>query len=1192
MPSNGLVNQTEIVWQNRTLPGFAFPDYVLFNEWDIDPRYALWMTSESSPTVYNVPLFTVAVTLVIDTDLVQGVWSVSYSRDVFDLNSVYIQAMNCTQYATGNATECMLRYVSGFPGTPFGQLFPQNFTRLGHLAFPGTNQSDGSYTLRIQEADVDDYALYVVVQSVGSPILTTYLTRWAQDLSAFYGFANLSSYINSSATEVFFDSVYCRLYMREETTVHYLQLNCEPIFSGFDLLNSTELFLFFDLATFVADPTYPEALALLSLDIQNLGNPYLLALYRTALGEPVYQTLHFTSDGTLLSSVASVFSYPFEADEDTATTLHTAALYSSPWGQMATTDSVHLLVRTCTYDPPPCGVCQANSGVCVNSECRCATPHLLGVYPACADINECATSDGGCDVAHVCLNYYGGFECTTGGAEMTSWGTLGLVSPLSPSLSRIGDWSGMIALGVQTSALIANNAYNVSFSTQRCTTCYDDYAWGEMSIYGSPDDRDLMVNYAEPPPFGPWFIGPVTSMDYDQFFANRIYLGGYCNTTTSNLCVAHVYGPTNTPIDYLNSTASLGLTSDQSAWVVDLEEDSPGTVWVVLAVVQPFPATFGSGLDFWVLRFPSDLQYPLLATSEFNVGPLNYTGSCVDGALVQEANSIYVDPNRFRSCSTRPSLGFYNFAGDGTQVLGSAVAFLEFGGGPSLGAPQTASYYLGPPSPPNVFYGMACSYINNDPSTYVTLQNGTVNYLQRILYDGLQNGDLISNTTLSRGMPPTELYVGDHAYYRIVMDDSSNVIVASYALQKLSQLPDFATLGDVRPWIDAAMMYMFPDQDQACDTDDHGNCGTRTCVQTTSNQARCDACTQFNETETFTAWESIRTHSPTFLPTTVFSNPYVTLGSSLTAPSLWLGHRNTSVVYRIDVTNGFIHNIVQTRLPHGVAYMAQSIDTHATTIYAISPSFNWTAARLGIHNPAVVSSTLISTNASVYEQNATGLNCDSVFYPTEELYQVKGFTITNVRVVTMVLQGSTTGHQVMIKLNANLTCIAAQTITDYVGNATLHSVSFAYDYHTWYFQRNQSFPVYSGLLGGMDYVSQFWTQVLPVQPAVASLDFANRTNDTPFSILTTTSHGATAITMAYEYTSEDLFHFPVSFYQSVLLNRHNQVMGRVFLFAYSEQGEVVSTDEPTFSHWSSFGDLFTVLEPSFTLLRSPCRSRQ
>jgi hypothetical protein len=1187
MPNNGLVNQTEVAWQSRTSPAFGFPDYVLFNEWDDTPRYAMWISSETSSTIYNVPLFTAAFTVPVPTVFVQGVWSVSFSPDIFGLNSLYVQGMNCTRQSTGSATPCMVRYLSGISGVAFGQLFPQNFTDLEHLDFPNATQDDGSLTLRIQEADLDDFALYVVVQSVDSPILTTYLTRWAQDMSAYHGSANLSQYINSSDTEIFFDSVYCRLYLREVTTVHYLQLNCEPVGSIFGLLNSTELFLFFDVATFVVDPTYPRSAGILSLDVQNLGNPYLLILFYTALGEPVYQTVHYTADGTLLSSRSSQFSYPFEADEDTATTLRAAALYSSPWGQMATTDSVHLLLRSCTNDQPPCGPCEPIVSSCVNSECRCSFPYFVGNPPSCIDVNECATNDGGCDVAHVCLNYFGGFECTTGGAEMTSWGTLGLVSSLSPSVSVIGDWIGMLALAVQSFNLSINGAYNVSFSTQRCFTCFDDYRWGEMGIYPAPDDRDFIVNFHTS---NPSFPSPIVSMAYNLFVGTRIYIGTYCNPSPQGNCFAELDTQTGAILNFCDVNAIFGLGPGTTVWVVDIQHDLEGTVWFLvnfnfIASVNPTTA------DMQLTRIPDDISRcndPVIYSTS-SLAPGLFTGGCIDGALV----NTMVNVDNYHSCAARPAVNFYTIAAApniSAAFYGAPLNIYEFSSGEAVTCPCSNPYYAGPPRP-NLFYGATANYFTNDSSSFVTLQNSTVNLLQQIIYDGVLHGNLVLNTTLSRGMPATQNYVRDHAYYRIVEDDNRNVIAAAYALQKMSQLPDFVTLGNDRAWIDAAMMYMFPNQSQACHTDDHGDCGTRTCVQTTSNRARCDACTQFDETENTTTWESILLHSPTFRPTTLFSNPFVTLATNLSTLSLWAGHRNTSVVYQFDVDNGTIQAIVQTRLPHGVAYMAQSIDTYTTTLYAVSPYFNWTAARLDLHNPAVVSSTLIATNESVAEQNATGLNCDQIFYPTEELYQVKGVTITNVRVVTIVLQGDTTGHQVMIKLNPDLTCIAAQTINDYVGNTTLHSVSFAYDYHTWYFQTNQTFPVYSGLLGGMDYVSQFWAQVIPDQPAVASLNSADQTVYTPYSILTTTSHGATAVTTAYAYTDDNALNYPVSFYQSILLNRHNQLMGRVLLFTTVERGQVVSQDEPTFSHWSSFGDLFTVLEPSFTLLRSPCRSR-
>jgi len=320
----------------------------------------------------------------------------------------------------------------------------------------------------------------------------------------------------------------------------------------------------------------------------------------------------------------------------------------------------------------------------------------------------------------------------------------------------------------------------------------------------------------------------------------------------------------------------------------------------------------------------------------------------------------------------------------------------------------------------------------------------------------------------------------------------------------------------------------------------------------------------------------------TFSPNIIFSDPFRLKSDP---HIVFIAGRLTTSVYRVDLTNHHLLNTFTMPLDVPPFYnFAMNRDTHSTNIFGCVQTVDTT---MSINKVAVQVNFMTNAIVSVISSGQlTALIPVLSSYPT---VQVKLFAIDTVRVVWILFEVPST-ISILSKWNADFTLINYANVSATIPSASFSGSGFSYDFHWILWNTNNSYPIKSYTLGGLDYVPEYLPNILNTN--IDHHSFRNNATTSQIVAFTTTPFGYTIVLEPQGPVSptsapgNQVSGYQLNIYDNNFLSVKVVpfLVTRNTLTGYSQLNDV-----PYSITASSFGDVFIFLQPSQTILRLACQ---
>jgi hypothetical protein len=1028
-------------------------------------------------------------------------------------HTFYVQGANCT-----GDSACVVRMTDGYVDAV-----------LTASAIASLTGVSGLFTA--MQSNPSDMLVYVTVSSG----IYTYLTQWTFDLATGLNSENIWRYANSTDS-LFYDLTTSRMYVQKLYRIDWFLANATSVHATF-WENSVQ----FPLATYV------QTLTIVSMSV-NSGYVWIASQFGNWTDTNAIYLWHFDSlRNPILSASVDL---PILADTD-------VKIYGADSGDLFLSNLYFVARQSCTNEILQCPVCESNA-ICQSGICQCLYPYFTGRAPSCQDVNECPTTHCG---VYVCSNYDGGYSCHTTGAIMPSW------------------WSARAALGLGTISGVPNQNFYYMMTTV-CPSCElttflsgiqsgyspvgvagGDPLFLQTVLFPSPDDREFItLMFLSTFDFSSVTAFPNPFAAYHQTNSELIYAARIISPGTTTLALYNIV--TNSVVASLAAFGAqpptcndLGLPFTGS--VIDMiRPDGNGNVWAV-----------GTNPDVGVEYYLLQLLSEDLATASGCAIIFEPPGSGNLGGCSRYGGGGSLTSNIFWSCDDRyytnttamwHNLPSFTIPIPANTVLTNLTIFTSGDLFVRDNQYSTVNDVVIQSVKQTETGDMLLVYVtggNTDPVTpgirstwELVYTNSALAVKKRI--------PLITSTTM-RGFC-TNCNTGG-AGTQVYPDYSGNSIGVNSFLMNYWNVDQEGNPNKTH--MDIALQYIPIDDDNPCDSN-NGQCGNQFCVQTTSGNARCDACQRFSYVRPFNAWQTVLQNTPSFVPTLIYSNPFTT-----SSTNLFLAGATTAVYYM--QTNG--HILSTLTLPFVPFAFTMSQDTHGSILYAIASSFarntNSTLAVSINYLTNTVTRRLYSASMNTTAQNV------SLGDPT---YSIKGWTIARDRTLWIVACGATS-----CVLNKRFAVTFAVINAAFLPMSTSNpysTVSFSYDWKWMIYSNANQFPLRTITLGGIDYVVEFFSQVLG--PAYGPNDWVSDLYFTS-AIMESTAFGFVGV-VVFRNTTEAAWY-------DVQLYTHTGERSTViapFLKTIS-QNDVWSTATPVQIHFTQWGSLYIVLSGG-VLLEVPC----
>ncbi len=973
----------------------------------------------------------------------------------------------------------------------------------------------GAFTLyTILQVDARDvHETYISL--IAGP--TTQLTVWSRDLSTFVSATDITRYANSTDMSMEYDPFSSRMYVQTNTSVVWFLANNTNVAVNFFTINSV---------TF-PEPTYVSIGTIASFTVKSAGNPWIIIRFGNWTFTTGVELYHYNPAGVLLNST-DLYT-PFYP------TPNAISIYGSLSGNLYATDSTVLVYQKCLTDQQLLpDNCDLTYSVYQGGACRCIYPQFNGTYPNCYDINECANNYGGCVEYRSCFNYFGGFGCYTTGAVLTSWWSV--YATLGPhAFINMIVYTACSFTPVQTGL----STFVCGIGSARLGNNYIGQTYLQTTMNQGEDDRDLCMTYYE------FDLDQATAYSYPSFHIsnrNLIYLYRSFFTGDPSDPLISLF---NLQTGQIVSNLILGTISacaTVNIYLPDMiRQDADGTVWYVLRV-DGSPTTYvrvrvnetlsslitcnvvGTSTDFcsslgfldgggqsgafaWSCHDRSYVHSPLYAYSR-TYAPL--TTSVLNYTL-------YSNP-LLLSTSTYATVPFFNL--NDTYRASSILTDGGNGAHVCLTDWQIASTKL----VPNQVVIHADSSANIVSSTTVA---------ERFMSFITSSGQGVAQT-------------GNYAY----TDYRGSILFMSQLMLQYAQPSTPSNIGFGLG--DAGMTLLTLGSGNPCATS-NGGCGNRFCVQTVSANSRCDVCQRFSYPVSYSL-SHITFLYPSFTATIVFTDPFL---SKISTQKLFVAGSSPNSLFWLD-NNGGILSQTALGISFPVFGFAMSIDTHSDTIFAIARSYSLITTSTVISKVNYITSTNISSVLS------TSMNLTMY----ERTYATKAFTIDRVRVIWVLSCASV--QCVLSKwYSTNMTMINYQNLAG-TGTSPFEQGIFSYDYKSLFYINNGFFTVFRILLGGLDYVPQYFGQVLgpgygPTTALTGSTFFSG-----VFGPFTVSNFAFTGV-VVFRSSSQATW-LAIQIYDHV-----PALVNEVPFLMTSRLGVSLSSVNATMIHFSYWGDVLVVL---------------
>jgi len=1020
-----------------------------------------------------------------------------------------------------------------------------------------------------------------------------FLTRWSSDLRVYYGYQNVT-FIQTTA-KLDFDVGTSRLYMQYPTYVQYVQLNPNVSTPAQFILGSVQTFFRVNetvypviTETLPSDPasSYMPTQQILGFGTGSPGYPWLVVQYASSVvpNTTISGWFHVPSNlGFFLPhGNASVFGHPYL---DGGIPL----LVSSPWGttvmlvsgQVVSRSCQSFLSTCCTVSTTLCDVdCNVQQGTCIYSECRCRPTVLTGLYAPsqCMDVDECLVPDNvlSCQAGTNCVNYFGGYGCYYAGSIIPTWRSL-LLATNPVTFTESG------GVGFFHGAMVPSNITHAG--TQVIVTSFggiqnqnaDNYPL-VYSLANSSDpnlDRNLAMKIFTTNTMKPSVLGINTVFSYSFSYnsSDFIYIQSANSPGVSFPLVEYYQISTQTTI-FVRSSQDIVSTAgfctaavnSDPLIIVFISQQENGNV---LAVFQD-----GEGGSFeGVIMTEWDAHFTKIS---FCYSFPNLIPGCTAGG-------VNVDTNRQNyQCGQQTANGLWSTGpvNPWDSLSTSNTAYVNASG-----------YLVSDPFLTTSHLGIQLSDDTTFITTITVLDDGTlasgyagslpsrVSVLRNIFILDPLTGNITREIPIVT-VPFFNSYTSNYLYFINAVVDRAGLLVTTPNQMAASIATDLGGNQVPLPLANLAAMHIVSSTDGSpCNSTTNGGCGARYCVETISAHTVCDICSQYQPLID-NALEPILVGFPDFQVSVMYSDPFF---PQPTSRQLWVASdKNPNELFQLDLDfQSMGAGTFLPRISWPLYGISMSFESHTYALFAVSRLIDTTSPN----------STWLTHTNFINGQNLAYSNVSHLTHAipilTEPFYDVTGFTVDNVGLVWVLFQSDT--HSILSKwYPGNLTILSWSNITDFLPTTIgkRATTRFAYDFHRIYWNVNDTYPISTYVLGGVDYVPQYLGDVLYTTYDFYQFPSTRLVNGSVWAMDVSPFGFVAAVVSARPVHQSG--YMTVGYNVTIYDNNFEQVQSRPLLISSNSFTGFSSDDRPSAIYLSAFGDIFITMMPSGAFLQFPC----
>jgi len=1019
-----------------------------------------------------------------------------------------------------------------------------------------------------------------------------FLTRWSSDLRTYYGYQNVT-FIQTTA-KLDFDAGTSRLYMQYPTYVQYVQLNPNVSTPAQFILGGVQMFFRVNetvypviTSTLPADPasSYMPTQQILGFGTGSPGYPWLVVQYASSVvtNTTISGWFHVSSNlsFSLPHGNASVFGYPYL---DGGIPL----LVSSPWGttvmlvsgQVVSRSCQSFLSTCCTVSTTLCDVdCNVQQGTCIYSECRCRPSVLTGLYAPsqCMDVDECLVPDNvlSCQAGTNCVNYFGGYGCYYAGSIIPTWRSLLLAT--NPTTFTASGGTGFFH-----GAMVASNT--TSAGTQTIVTAFAEiesttankYPLLQSQINSSDPnlDRNIATHIFTTNVLTPsLFLSPVL-FSYSFAFNSSDFIYIY----PGNQAIS----PPNPLLEYYQISTHTTIFSRTSTDIVSTAgfctNNADSDVIVLLYTQQQ---SNGNVLAYFQMSGGFAFQGAVMTEWDAHFTKLVFCYPFIDIPSNCAANFNLGDTTQNYQCGQQTINGLYGTSPAFPPSIAHSITFFANATGYLLFNPFLTASNLEISSPDDTAYITTFTVLGDSTlaSGYAGSLPDRVSVFRSIFVLDPLTGNLTSEIPVVT-VPFFNSYTSAYRYFINTAVDRTGLLVTTPNQMPASIATDLGGDQVPLPLANLAAMHIVSSPDGSpCNSTSNGGCGTRYCVETISAHTVCDLCSQYQPLVS-NALEPITAEFPDFQVSVMYSDPFF---PQPTSRQLWVASDkifNSLFVLDLDFQSQGSGTFVP-MISWPLYGISMSFESHTYSLFAVSRLIDTTSPN----------STWLTHTNFINGQNLAYSNVSHLVHAipilTETFYDVTGFTVDNVGLVWVLFQSDT--HSILSKWHpGNLTILSWSNITDFLptGIGKRAMTRFAYDFHRIYWNVNDTYPISTYVLGGVDYVPEFLGDILYSVYDFYQFPSTRLINGSVWAMDVSPFGFVAAVVSARPVHQSG--YMTVGYNVTIYDNNFEQVQSRPLLLSSNSFTGFSSDDRPSAIHLSAFGDVFITMMPSGAFLQFPC----